>query len=85
MKDLSILCFDLCVVLFYRLCNLFYGLDERSPLRADLYVSMVKLAQQADLIQELAINLEQVLSDYKIVITSKQIDLAFIFWCKSVF
>lgn len=46
---------------------------------------MVKLAQQADLIQELAINLEQVLSDYKIVITSKQIDLAFIFWCKSVF
>jgi hypothetical protein len=46
--------------LYYRLCNLFYGLDERSPLRADLYVSMVKLAQQADLIQQLGINLEQV-------------------------
>lgn len=42
------------------LSNLFYGLDERSPLRADLYVSMVKLAQQADLVPQLAINIEQV-------------------------
>ncbi|XP_062569050.1 eukaryotic translation initiation factor 3 subunit M-like [Saccostrea cucullata] len=42
------------------LSNLFYGLDERSPLRADLYVSMVKLAQQADLTQQLAIDLEQI-------------------------
>lgn len=45
----------------FSLSNLFYGLDERSPLRADLYVSMVKLAQQADLVPQLAINIEQVL------------------------
>ncbi|XP_022345764.2 eukaryotic translation initiation factor 3 subunit M-like [Crassostrea virginica] len=42
------------------LSNLFYGLEERSPLRADLYVSMVKLAQQAELVPQLAINIEQV-------------------------
>lgn len=48
------------VELCFSLSNLFYGLDERSPLRADLYVSMVKLAQQADLVPQLAINIEQV-------------------------
>ncbi|KAK3102842.1 hypothetical protein FSP39_014346 [Pinctada imbricata] len=42
------------------LSNLFYGLDEKSPLRADLYVSMVKLAQQSDLVPQLQLNLDQI-------------------------
>ncbi|XP_069132298.1 eukaryotic translation initiation factor 3 subunit M-like [Argopecten irradians] len=42
------------------LSNLFYGLDEKSALRADVYVAMVKLAHQADLILLVDTDLEKV-------------------------
>ncbi|OWF41682.1 eukaryotic translation initiation factor 3 subunit M-like [Mizuhopecten yessoensis] len=42
------------------LSNLFYGIDEKSVLRADVYVAMVKLAHQSDLIQMVDTDLDKV-------------------------
>ncbi|KAJ8299307.1 hypothetical protein KUTeg_023367 [Tegillarca granosa] len=42
------------------LSNLFYGLDEQSPLRAEIYVAMIKLAHQSDLVQNVVTDLDQI-------------------------
>ena len=43
-----------------RLSNLFHGLEEKSPLKADVYLSMLGLAKEADLAQMVITDLDQV-------------------------
>ena len=52
--------FDNSCCCFFRLSNLFHGLEEKSPLKADVYLSMLRLAKEADLAQVVVTDLEQV-------------------------
>ena len=45
---------------YFRLSNLFHGLEDKSPLKADVYLSMLRLAKDADLANMVVTDLEQV-------------------------
>ena len=45
--------------------NLFHGLEEKSPLKADVYLSMLTLAKETDLAQVVVTDLDQVRSPQK--------------------
>lgn len=46
--------------LHFRLSNLFHGLGDKSPQKADVYLSLLKLSKEAELASMVITDLEQV-------------------------